>query len=76
MGAGNHAQSQRPLPSLRQIGHGGRHHRVAALADRPAGVKPAQTHPFYNLIPLPEILGEVYGSGAASKRYSRLMIRC
>ncbi len=43
-------------------------HRVAALADRPAGVKPARTHPFHSLIPLPEILGEVYSSGAASKK--------
>lgn len=43
-------------------------HRVAALADRPVGVKPARTHPFHSLIPLPEILGEVYGSGAASKK--------
>ena len=43
-------------------------HRVETLADRPAGVKPQRTHPFRNLIPLPEIVGEVLQSGAGSKR--------
>ncbi|MCX6048407.1 MAG: UvrD-helicase domain-containing protein [Chloroflexi bacterium] len=42
--------------------------RVAMLADRPLGAKPAQAQTFHNLIPLPEILGEVYGVGAGSKQ--------
>jgi DNA helicase-2/ATP-dependent DNA helicase PcrA len=32
-------------------------HRVEMLADRPPGQKPARTHSFANLIPLPELLG-------------------
>ncbi len=43
-------------------------HRVAALADRPAGELPPRARPFYNLIPLPEILGEVFNTGPNSKR--------
>ncbi len=43
-------------------------HRVEALADRPEGGKPALTHPFRSLIPLPEILAEVEGAGSGSKR--------
>ena len=43
-------------------------HRVAALADRPAGAKPANAHPFWSLIPLPEVLAEEYQVGASSKR--------
>jgi DNA helicase-2/ATP-dependent DNA helicase PcrA len=42
--------------------------RVAALADRPPGARPVRTHPYENLIPLPEILGEVYGVGAGAKQ--------
>ncbi len=42
--------------------------RVAMLADRPIGEKPARPQLFHNLIPLPEILGEVYGVGASSKQ--------
>jgi DNA helicase-2/ATP-dependent DNA helicase PcrA len=43
-------------------------HRVETLADREAGEKPGQTHPYQSLIPLPEILAEVHGVGANSKR--------
>jgi len=43
-------------------------HRVEELADRPEGEKPARTHPYRNLIPLPEILAEVEGAGSGSKR--------
>ncbi len=43
-------------------------HRVEALADRPTGIRPPQGPPFYSLIPLPEILGEVYGVGESSKQ--------
>jgi DNA helicase-2/ATP-dependent DNA helicase PcrA len=43
-------------------------HRVETLADRPEGVKPARSHPYRHLIPLPEVLGEVHGAGSGSKR--------
>ena len=43
-------------------------HRVEALADRPEGFRPAGPPPFHSLIPLPEVLGEVYGVGASSKQ--------
>jgi len=43
-------------------------HRVETLADRPEGGKPALTHPYQSIIPLPEILAEVEGVGAGSKR--------
>ena len=54
-------------------------HRVEALADRPDGGRPAGPHPFHSLIPLPEVLGEVYGVGASSKQvqaeYLKLLAR-
>jgi uncharacterized protein (TIGR00375 family) len=43
-------------------------HRVETLADREEGEGPAQRHPFKSLIPLPEILAEVYEVGVSSKR--------
>ena len=46
-------------------------HRVAELADRPPGGKPARTQPFHSLIPLPEILSELHGVGVNSKRVQR-----
>lgn len=54
-------------------------HRVETLADRPDGDLPARRHPFRSLIPLPEILSEVYGVGPNSKRvrqnYESLLAR-
>ncbi|MCU0500379.1 MAG: UvrD-helicase domain-containing protein [Anaerolineae bacterium] len=54
-------------------------HRVEALADRPEGFRPAASHPFHSLIPLPELLGEVCGVGASSKQvqaeYFKLLAR-
>ena len=50
-------------------------HRVEDLADRPPGGRPARTHPFESLIPLPEILSEILGVGAASKRVQREYFR-
>jgi DNA helicase-2/ATP-dependent DNA helicase PcrA len=38
------------------------------LADREEGARPARSHPYYSLIPLPEILGEVYSVGPNSKK--------
>ncbi len=46
-------------------------HRVEELADRPEGARKPNAHPFYSLIPLPEILAEVLNTGATSKRVRR-----
>ena len=43
-------------------------HRVEELADRPVGGRPARVHPYQSLIPLPEILAEVYGVGVGSRQ--------
>ncbi|WP_338596537.1 UvrD-helicase domain-containing protein [Saccharopolyspora sp. SCSIO 74807] len=43
-------------------------HRVDALADRDAGVRPDGAAGFRSLIPLPEIVGEVRGVGPKSKK--------
>ncbi|GAA2793465.1 UvrD-helicase domain-containing protein [Saccharopolyspora taberi] len=43
-------------------------HRVHELADRPAGVRPEGAAGYRNLIPLPEIVGELMGVGPKSKR--------
>ncbi len=54
-------------------------HRVEVLADRPMGERPPRTHPFYNLVPLPEVLCEVYGCGPTARRvtqeYDKLLER-
>ena len=54
-------------------------HRVEALADRPAGHRPSRAAPYDSLIPLPEVLSEVYGVGAGSKQveaeYAKLLAR-
>ena len=46
-------------------------HRVEELADRPAGVPKPNALPFYSLIPLPEVIGELLNVGATSKRVQR-----
>ena len=46
-------------------------YRVEELADRDAGEKPEKTHPFYSLIPLTEILSEIFQVGPKSKRVSQ-----
>ena len=43
-------------------------HRVEALATREEGEKPEKTHPYYSVIPLPEILAEIVGTGPKSKK--------
>lgn len=43
-------------------------HRVEKLADRAEGEKPDRIHAFKSLIPLPEILSEIYNVGVSSKR--------
>lgn len=52
-------------------------HRVEVLADRQPGFTPPGAHPYRCLIPLPEILGDALGVGAASKsvqeEYTRLL---
>jgi len=51
-------------------------HRVEALADRLAGARPAHAPPFFSLIPLPEVLGEVYGSVTTQSRCRPSTISC
>ncbi|HEY53454.1 MAG TPA: UvrD-helicase domain-containing protein [Caldilineae bacterium] len=46
-------------------------HRVEVLADRPEGSRKPNAHPFYSLIPLPEIISELVGVGPNSKRVQR-----
>ena len=52
-------------------------HRVEELADRPEGARKPNAHPFYSLIPLPEILSELLNVGPNSRRvqqeYERLL---
>jgi uncharacterized protein (TIGR00375 family) len=43
-------------------------HRVEELADREHGDKPGRVHPFRSLIPLPEVLGQVFSVGVNTKR--------
>ncbi|MFC4563878.1 UvrD-helicase domain-containing protein [Nocardiopsis mangrovi] len=43
-------------------------HRVHELADRDPGFRPAGAAGFTNLVPLPEIVGEILGFGPKSKR--------
>jgi uncharacterized protein (TIGR00375 family) len=43
-------------------------HRVAELADRPAGYRPAGAPGFTSLVQLPEILGEIFSTGPKSKK--------
>ncbi len=42
-------------------------HRVEELADRPQGTRPDGAAGFRNLVPLPELLGEILGVGSKSK---------
>lgn len=46
-------------------------HRVMALADRSAPVHPPEQQ-FLSLIPLPELIGEIIGTGAKSKKVAAL----
>jgi len=54
-------------------------HRVEMLADRPEQGRPQRTHPYTSLVPLPEVLGELYDVGAGARRvqqeYFRLLAR-
>ncbi|MDL1968074.1 MAG: UvrD-helicase domain-containing protein [Deltaproteobacteria bacterium] len=43
-------------------------YRVEELADRPEGFKPEKSHPYYNLVPLAEILSEILNVGPKSKK--------
>ena len=43
-------------------------HRVEALADRAEGVKPENALPYRYIIPLPEILSEIFSVGSKSKK--------
>ncbi|HYU16682.1 MAG TPA: UvrD-helicase domain-containing protein, partial [Candidatus Acidoferrum sp.] len=57
-------------PACGKPATGGVMSRVEELADREEGVRPEGAKEFQRLIPLGELLGEVVGSGAASKRVS------
>jgi DNA helicase-2/ATP-dependent DNA helicase PcrA len=43
-------------------------HRVAELADRPAGFRPPGAAGFTSLVQLPEIVGEIFATGPKSKK--------
>lgn len=43
-------------------------HRVTTLADRPLGFQPEGARPFQRLIPLKEIIGDVYNVGVQSRK--------
>ncbi len=43
-------------------------YRIEELADRPVGFKPEKHHPYFNIIPLVEILSEVLKVGPNSKK--------
>jgi DNA helicase II / ATP-dependent DNA helicase PcrA len=43
-------------------------HRIAELADRPAGFRPAGAAGFTSLVQLPEIVGEIVSTGPKSKK--------
>ncbi|MEE8139207.1 MAG: UvrD-helicase domain-containing protein [Thermoanaerobaculia bacterium] len=45
--------------------------RVGTLADRPTGKRPDAAAPFRSLVQLPEIVAELHGVGARSKRVER-----
>jgi len=46
-------------------------HRVAELADRPAGHRPPGAAGFTSLVQLPEIIGEIFATGRNSKKVVR-----
>jgi DNA helicase II / ATP-dependent DNA helicase PcrA len=50
-------------------------HRVAELADRPGGYRPAGAAGFHNLVQLPGIVGEILSVGPRSKSVNRLIDR-
>ncbi|MEW6754870.1 MAG: UvrD-helicase domain-containing protein [Candidatus Latescibacterota bacterium] len=47
-------------------------HRVEALADRPAGVRPPGRPGFQYLVPLPEVIASALGVGPQSRRVERV----
>ncbi|MBA4391984.1 MAG: DNA helicase UvrD [Desulfobacca sp.] len=50
-------------------------HRVEALADRPEGFTPPGATPAFHLVPLEEILAEVFETGVQSKRIRKEYLR-
>lgn len=46
-------------------------YRIDELAGRPAGEQPEQTHPFYSIAPLVNILSEILRVGPASKKVAK-----
>jgi uncharacterized protein (TIGR00375 family) len=50
-------------------------HRVAELADRPAGFRPGGAAGFTSLVQLPEIIGELFAVGPKSQKVAREVTR-
>ncbi|MBC2711338.1 MAG: UvrD-helicase domain-containing protein [Desulfosarcina sp.] len=46
-------------------------HRVEDLATRPEGIRPNRAFPFYRLIPLDDLLSEIFRVGAQSKKVNQ-----
>ena len=46
-------------------------HRVAALADRPKGARPDSALPCEHIIPLAELLAEIFGCGTGTKKVAQ-----
>jgi DNA helicase-2/ATP-dependent DNA helicase PcrA len=46
-------------------------HRVEELADRKAGVRPKRAHPYTSLLPLTDVLSEIFQVGAKSQKVAR-----
>jgi ATP-dependent DNA helicase UvrD/PcrA len=50
-------------------------HRVEDLATRPYGIKPKRSFPFYRLIPLDDLLAEIFKVGAQSKKVKQTYLK-
>ena len=46
-------------------------HRVQELSDRPPGFRPEDASPFHSLVPLPEVIAEIVGTGSGSKTVAK-----
>lgn len=53
----------------------GVNYRVLELADRKEGIPPESHHPFHSIIPLDEVIAEIMGSGAQSKRVRSTLLK-
>lgn len=51
-------------------------HRVTDLADRPLGFSPKTARPFWNIIPLAELVAEIVGTKPGSKKADEMYWQC